>query len=265
MTSIPNVTHHSSTGQSVAYIALFFFGIVGNPQHFSASFFHHVQHPSMETVFYIRSSLYELSTKAAFSSFRTLHTQHIQRFLSWERFSRHIILLRLRTVTTYSIPSYKDSTRCTILLHTITSFEKKQSTICSIPLFSERGALSTLLFSAENSMPRTTFFFTLLFIYLLLCSIVQYPSLLVHYASQRIFLAIRVRWHTIHSIRNKKYTAFRFGIPPYRQHFITFILHHLYWNLNPLQHCFRQGTVHPIQDFFPSIRLYHIFSSILCF
>jgi len=57
------------------------------------------------------------------------------------------------------------------------------------------------------------FFLTLLFIYLLLCSIVQYPSLLEHYASQRTFLAIRVRWHTIHSIRSKKYTAFRFGIP----------------------------------------------------
>ncbi len=109
------------------------------------------------------------------------------------------------------------------------------------------------------------FYITLLFIYLLLCSIVQYPSLLEHYASQRIFLAIRVRWHTIHSRRNKKYIAFRFGIPPYRQHFITFISHHLYWNLNPFQHCFRQGTVHPIQDFFSQYQtLPHIqFNSLL--
>jgi hypothetical protein len=85
----------------------------------------------------------------------------------------------------------------------------KQSTTCSIPLLSERGALCTLLFSAKNSMPRTTLL-KHLFIYLLLYSIMQYTSLLEHYASQRIFLAIRVHSRTILSIKNKKYTASRF-------------------------------------------------------
>ena len=89
------------------------------------------------------------------------------------------------------------------VLHTITS-------LCSIPLLSEGGALCTLLFSAENSMPRTTLLKHFLFIYLLFNSIMQYPTLLEHYASQRIFLAIRVHSHIILSIKNKKYTASRF-------------------------------------------------------
>jgi hypothetical protein len=104
----------------------------------------------METVFYIRSSLYELSTNAAFSSFRTLHTQHIQRFLSWERFSRLIIFLRWER----SLYIQHFLIQGQYAMYYITSYYYvilKQSTMCSIPLFSERGALCILC----SSLPRT--------------------------------------------------------------------------------------------------------------
>ncbi len=144
------------------------------------------------------------------------------------------------------------------VLHTITS-------LCSIPLLSEGGALCTLLFSAENSMPRTTLLKHFLFIYLLFNSIMQYPTLLEHYASQRIFLAIRVHSHIILSIKNKKYTAFRFtaeflltgnSIPRSSVTICTGILSH--YNTTPDR---VQFTLYSTSS--PRIRIYHIFSSVL--
>jgi hypothetical protein len=116
-----------------------------------------------------------------------------------------------------------------------------------------------------SSLPRTVchvqHFLTFLFIYYYaaLCSI----PLLEHYASQRIFLAIRVHSHTIHSIRNRKYTVFRFGIPPYQQQYTTFISHHLCWSFFNTTSDRERYTLYRISS--PSIRLYHIFSSILRF
>ncbi len=58
------------------------------------------------------------------------------------------------------------------------------------------------------------------------------------------------------------------GIPPYREQYTTFISHHLYWNLKPLQVYnttpdWEQYTLYSTSS--PRIRIYHIFSSVLAF